>query len=79
MAKKRSLEGARQRHQPDAFDRLVLLAVAVHSAPTLRQTDIEPVTGLVARAMKALVDEGFKQRRLVAIAGLPIVREPPLD
>jgi hypothetical protein len=71
------LEVARERIDPNAFDRLSVAMQNVELAATLRVAEVLPVGGLVAGAGKAwLLDEGFEQDRPIGIAGLPVIGQP---
>ena len=74
------LEVARERIDPDAFDRLSVAMQGVELAATLRIAEVLPVGGLVAGAGKArLFDEGFEQDRPIGVAGLPVIGQSAAD
>jgi hypothetical protein len=68
------LEVARERIDPDTFNRLGVAMQGVELAATLRIPEELPVGGLVTGTGKArLLDEGFDQDRPIGIAGLPVI------
>src|SRR5216684_257238 len=71
---KLSLEVARERVDPDAFNWLGVAMQGVELAATLRIPEELPVGGLVTGSGKArLLDEGFEQDRPIGIVGLPVI------
>ena len=75
-----SAEGADERVDPDAFDRLGVTMQPIELATSLGVAQVLPVGGLVAGAREAgLFDEGFQQDRPVRITGMPVVREASGD
>src|SRR3990172_10589823 len=72
------LEVARERIDPDAFDRLSVAMQGVELAPSLRIAKVLPVGGLVRGAGEArLLDKGFEQHRPIGVAGLPVIGQAP--
>ena len=75
-----SLEVARERINPNAFDGLGIAMQDIKLAATLGISEVLPVGGLVTGAGKALLlDEGFEQDRPIGVADLPVFREPAAD
>src|ERR1019366_6916060 len=73
-----ALEVARERVDPDAFDRLGVTMQGVELATTLSIPEVLPVGGLVVGASKArLLDEGFEQDRPIGVAGMPVGGQSP--
>jgi hypothetical protein len=63
------LEVARERIDPDAFDRLSVAMQGIELATALGVAEVLPVGSLVAGADEArFLDEGFEQHRLLAAA-----------
>jgi hypothetical protein len=72
-----SLEVARKRIDPDAFDRLSVAVQDVELATALGIAEMLPVGGFVAGAGKArFLDEGFEHDWPIGVAGLPVGGQP---
>src|SRR5208337_763582 len=68
------LEVARDRIDPDAFDRLSIAMQNVELAAALGVAEVLPVGGFVASAGKArLLDEGFEQDGPIGVARIPVI------
>lgn len=64
--------------EPDGLFRELRLVLDIELAPALGLTEVDPVRRLVAGSTKARgLDEGLDQDRMISVALLPVVSEPP--
>src|ERR1019366_7887042 len=74
------LELARERIDPDAFDRLIFAMQGVELSAALGVAEVLPVGGLVAGPGKArLLNEGFEQYGPIGVACMPDVGQSFAD
>src|ERR1022692_5310200 len=68
------LELARERIDPDAFDRLIIAMQGIELAAALGVAKVLPVGSFVAGAGKArLLDEGFEKDGPIGVARIPVI------